>query len=225
MIDHPTRYHVTGDAMKITIGIAGCSGSGKTALAQELVQSLPDCVVLSLDSYYRDLSNLPPGYHSGYNFDHPSALDWDLMADQLHQISRQEQVAVPVYDFKTHTRLSAVRQVGPCGVILVEGIYALWDERIRDLLDVAVFIDATEHVCLQRRIQRDTVFRGRTATYVKKQWQNQVQPMFQEHVRPTRHFAHCVIDGNRALVESCREVLGAIEKIKSKKPLSRLNLK
>ncbi len=191
----------------IAIGIAGASGSGKSLVAQELARSLPGCGILCTDSYYRDLSGRSPAERERVNFDHPAALDWTMLVSQCRQLRNGRRIAVPRYDFRTHIRLPAPRELGPVDVLVLEGLFALSDAQIRSLLDLSVFVDTQEAVCLARRIERDTAHRGCTDASVREQWRSTVLPMFREHVLPTRRHATLVIDGAQPPAVSARKIV------------------
>ena len=190
----------------VCIGIAGPSGSGKTLLARELRRQLRGCGVLCFDSFYRDLSYLAPAERASVNFDTPGAIDWDLLLGQLARLLAGERVAVPRYDFSTHTRRAAPAALGPCEALVVEGLFALWDERLCALLDLGVFLDVPDSTCLDRRIARDTASRGRTEASVREQWRRQVAPMYRRHVLPTRPRADLVISGVRPPSDCVRAI-------------------
>ena len=189
------------------IGIAGASGAGKTLVALELARLLPGSGVVSMDSYYADLSTLPVEERSAVNFDSPDAVDWELLDLHFRRLRGGERIAVPQYDFSTHTRTGVVQESGRWNIVVLEGLFALWQPRIRARLDCAVFIDVPEEVCLARRIARDVSLRGRTEASVRNQWLRDVAPMFRAHVLPTRESADLVIDGSRPPVESARAIL------------------
>lgn len=179
----------------MTIGIAGASGAGKTTFAEALMKRLPGAVLLSMDSYYRDLAHLPPAERAAANFDVPDAVDWETLLEHLAALRAGRSVPVPRYDFRTHTRLAEPRIVGPSATTVLEGIFALWHPRLRAMLDTAVFVDAPDGVCLQRRTARDTADRGRTPESVRLQWERHVLPMFRRHTEPTRRHADCIVNG------------------------------
>lgn len=193
--------------MARTIGITGPSGAGKTAVARELARRLPGSGILCTDSYYRDLSALAPPQRAAVNFDAPSAIDWDLLSGHFDRLRSGRSVAVPRYDFSTHTRLASLGRLGPCGTIVLEGLFSLASARIRSRLDLAVFLDASDGVCLARRIARDTAERGRTQESVREQWRCHVRPMYRLHVLPTKEQADLVLRGDRPPGESAQTIL------------------
>ena len=176
------------------VGIAGGSGSGKSTLARALLARSPGCIV-ELDWYYHDLSHLPLVERSRWNFDHPDALDWDLLLEQLGRLTSGEAVGPPVYDFMTHTRAGRGPEVGPAPLIVLEGILALHSVEVRSALDLGIFMSTTEPVRLARRLERDIRERGRTPESVHEQFERTVRPMHHAYVEPTRTHAELVADG------------------------------
>lgn len=195
------------------IGIAGRSGSGKTRLAAELAHLWPQARVLPADAYYRDLSQLSAHERGAVNFDAPEALDWDLLVADLAQLRSGAPVRVPRYDFATHTRMPEPALLAPSDVLIVEGLFALFDRRIRAMLDLAVFVDAAEEECLRRRIERDIACRGRTEAFVRAQWERHAAPMYGRHVLPTRAYAELFLDGTAAPPSSARSIADALARI------------
>lgn len=188
------------------IGIGGPSGSGKSCLAREIALAL-GAPVLDLDSYYRDLSNLPIEQRSTTNFDHPDALDWPLLRDHLYRFSLGKPVVVPRYDFATHTRAGEAGILEPAPFLVIEGIFAIYDAAVREQLTLKVFMDLENAICLERRLARDVLQRGRTPESVLQQYQSTVLPSFLEFIAPTRGFADVIIRGDTPLPESSARVL------------------
>jgi len=210
-VDSPTSEGASvradsGVAATRIIAIAGASGSGKTYLANHVAGRL-NAPILSLDSYYLDLSHLPPGGRAQWNFDDPASLDWALLRAQLSSLRAGNGVNVPVYDFSTHTRTQEVRRVEAREYLVLEGIFALYDAEVRAMLRVGVFIDYPDAGCLERRTARDVSERGRTEASVREQYARTVRPMFAEHIAPTRRYAQIVVRGDSPPEES----FGAIE--------------
>lgn len=179
----------------ITIGVAGGSGSGKTTVALKILERVgfDRIAYLSHDAYYRDASNLPPAERAQLNFDHPDSLDNDLLIGQLEQLQAGQPVEIPVYDFKTHSRLAETRRIDPQPVILVEGILIFADKRLRDLMDVKIFVDADADLRFIRRLQRDISERGRAPESVIQQYLRTVRPMHLEFVEPSKRYADVII--------------------------------
>jgi len=197
----------------ILIGIAGPSGAGKTALARGLVRRLGrgEAIRVSLDSFYRDLSDLTPRQRSRYDFDAPGAIDRSRLVRDLRNLARGEAIRVPVYRFDTHTRAGRERRLAPARVVVVEGLFALSWKPVRDLLDLKVFVEAPRATCLERRLARDTTERGRTAGSVRRQFGTTVWPSYERRVRRARRHAELLLDGTLSLDVLLRRILGRLE--------------
>ena len=197
------------------IGITGGSCSGKTAIALELSRRLEAsaAAMISMDSYYIDLSHMKESERALQNFDHPDAIDFDLLSDHLKHLLAGDEILVPAYDFASHARLPggetlrlpATSKKRP--VVILEGLHALYREEIRELEDVRIFIDCDPETCLSRRTERDARERGRDHGSIRRQWQATVTPMYREFVEPARAFADIIINGERPVEESVREIL------------------
>lgn len=175
------------------IGIAGPSGSGKTTLAKMLSKRLNEkIVILSIDRYYKDLSSLPAEEREKVNFDVPSAIDWNLLMEHVKCLMEGKEISAPIYSFVTHTR-EGFERITPEEVIVVEGIFALWDEKLNKLMDVRVFVDTPLDICLIRRLQRDVIERGRDIKEVITRWIRDVRPGYELFVRPSARNAHLII--------------------------------
>jgi uridine kinase len=193
------------------IAIAGGSGSGKSRLARFLARARP-ATVLCLDSYYRDLSGLDLAQRHHQNFDTPEALDWDLMMEQFGELAEGREIEQPVYSFVTHSRTGETRRIRPEGLVIFEGLFALYNTRLRGLCGTKVFVEVADRLGLERRLARDTTERGRSAESVIRQYQEQVQPMYERYVLPTRAFADLVLRGDEPvekLVEAVLERVGS----------------
>ena len=179
----------------LVIGIAGGSGSGKTTVAQEILQRVgPDRIAfLQHDSYYKDLSGLPPVQRAEVNFDHPNSLETELLIEHIATLRDGQAVEVPIYDFSTHSRTARTFTVQPRRVILVEGILIFTEAALRDMFDVKIFVDTYSDLRLIRRLERDIAERGRTAQSVIKQYQTTVRPMHLEFVEPSKRYADVII--------------------------------
>ncbi|MCF7973637.1 MAG: uridine kinase [Phycisphaerae bacterium] len=200
------------------IGIAGASGSGKTHLAETLLERLgPDtAVVIQEDAYYRDLSHMPLEQRARVNFDHPGAFDHDLLAAHMQHMLHGHTVSCPVYDYKTHTRLNDTRPVMPRRVILLEGILVLNTARLRKLMDLRVFVDTALEVCCERRLQRDMAERARTRESVIRQFNETVRPMYLEHIEPSRQYADLLIPGEGEHTEPVNRLIARINALNTR---------
>jgi uridine kinase len=179
----------------LVIGIAGGSGSGKTTVAQTILQRVgPDRIsFLQHDSYYKDLSGLPFAQRVEVNFDHPNSLDNEMLVGHIHLLKQGKPVDVPIYDFSTHSRTDKTFVVKPRPVILVEGILIFTEPELRQLFDVKIFVDTDSDIRFIRRLQRDITERGRTTESVIKQYQATVRPMHLEFVEPSKRYADIII--------------------------------
>ena len=191
------------------IGIAGPSASGKTVLACLLVDSLTahSPLRVPLDHYYKDLQDLEPALRERHNFDHPDALDHPLLIRQLRELAGGGPVDMPMYSFETHSRVPELRRMTPGGVIVVDGLYSLYWERVRELLDLQLFVDADHETCLARRIARDVRERGRSEASVREQYEQTVRPMCERYIRPTLRFADLVLRGEAPVDRNLATVL------------------
>jgi len=179
----------------LVIGIAGGSGSGKTTVAQEILQRVgPDRIAyIQHDSYYKDLTGLPPAQRAEVNFDHPNSLETELLIAHIEQLKAGRAIEVPIYDFSNHSRTDKSFKVNPRGVIVVEGILIFADAALRSMFDVKIFVDTDADIRLIRRLQRDITERGRTVESVIKQYQATVRPMHLEFVEPSKRYADVII--------------------------------
>lgn len=177
------------------LGVCGGSGSGKTTFAKRLQARLGEdkCSIVAQDNYYHDQSEHFDGDGGSVNFDHPNAIDFDLLAAHLEVLKRGLQVEVPIYDFATHKRLTETRLQKPRSVIIVDGILLLSQEKVRKHFNASVFVDVPEKLRYERRLYRDVKERGRTPEGVKKQFESQVKPMHDLYVEPSKVFATTLI--------------------------------
>ncbi len=193
------------------IGIAGLSGSGKTALARQLARHVIDgSEVITLDSYYHSQSHLSLAGRAQVNYDHPDSLDWDLLSRHLTALSRGEPIEEPVYLFDMHTRSESCRRVYPRPFVIVEGILALYHPEVRRHFDLRVFVTTSDQECLRRRLERDIAERGRTRESVLRQYHATVWPMALEYVLPSREHATLSVSGEEPLDASVAAVLHAL---------------
>jgi uridine kinase len=179
----------------LVIGIAGGSGSGKTTVAQTILQRVgPDRIsFLQHDAYYKDLSGLPPIQRAEVNFDHPNSLENELLVLHIQHLKKGETIDVPIYDFSTHSRTDRTFKVQPRSVILVEGILIFAETTLRKLFDVKIFVDTDSDLRFIRRLQRDITERGRTTESVIKQYLSTVRPMHLDFVEPSKRYADVII--------------------------------
>lgn len=179
----------------LVIGIAGGSGSGKTTVAQEILNRVgPEQIAyLPHDAYYKDLSGLPPIQRAEVNFDHPHSLETELLARHILQLKASQLVELPVYDFSTHSRTNRTIEIAPKRVIVVEGILIFAEPELRPLFDVKIFVDTDADLRFIRRLQRDISERGRTTESVIHQYLKTVRPMHLEFVEPSKKYADVII--------------------------------
>lgn len=179
----------------LIIGIAGGTGSGKTTVAGKLAAGMPAgrCVIIEHDAYYRDLGHLHPNERELVNYDHPDALESELLVEHLRRLRAGEAVAVPAYDFVTHTRKPAAQPVEPAPVVIVEGILVFVDERLRAEFDIKIFVDTDADIRLIRRIRRDIEQRGRSFGSVRDQYYRTVRPMHLAYVEPSKRWADLIL--------------------------------
>jgi uridine kinase len=179
----------------IVIGIAGGTGSGKTTVAQAILERVgrDRIAFLPHDAYYREQGHLSPEERSRVNFDHPDSLESDLLVQHIQMLKRGESVNVPVYDFTRHTRTGQTRLVEPHRVVLVDGILIFYEPDLRRLFDVKIFVDTDADIRFIRRLQRDIIERGRTTDSVVRQYLETVRPMHLEFVEPSKRYADVII--------------------------------
>lgn len=179
----------------LILGIAGGSGSGKTTVAQEILNRVgPERIAyLPHDAYYKDLSGLPPAQKADVNFDHPNSLETELLAHHIMQLKDGKPVKLPVYDFSIHSRTEKTIPITPHRVIVVEGILIFAEPELRPLFDLKIFVDTDSDLRFIRRLQRDITERGRTPESVIKQYLKTVRPMHLEFVEPSKRYADVII--------------------------------
>lgn len=163
-----------------------------------------------MDSYYVPLDHLPFGVREKCNFDAPDLLDWPLMIDHVRELKQGRAVAQPIYSFERHARLTETHIFRPAKFLIVEGIFALHDAAMRDLMDLRVFVEAPDGLCFERRLDRDTMERGRTPESVTSQYEATVRPGAEQYVLPSAAFADVVVKGNQLLALSVESVLKAL---------------
>lgn len=183
------------DKKPIVIGIAGGTGSGKTSIAAKIMKTFKDKSVFLIqqDSYYRDQSYITYEERLKTNYDHPNAFDNDLLIKQVHQLQRYEAIEVPVYDYTVHTRSKETVHVEPKEVVILEGILVLEDAKLRDLMDIKLYVDTDADIRILRRMVRDIEERGRTIESVIEQYLSVVRPMHNQFVEPSKCYADVII--------------------------------
>ncbi len=217
------------------VGIAGGSGSGKTTFAKKVILEMGElsqaAAILHMDSYY--LHSQPTDHYteSGQpNYDHPGAFDWDLLLLHLKQLKRGEPIEVPVYDFTKSERVSYESiSLGPVSMVLFEGIFALFQKEIRDILDIKVFLQVDADIRFTRRLHRDVEERGRSLESVIGQYYETVRPMYQKYLDPQRQFADFIVgeeNANASVILSARlkEILGHSQQKSNSQYIDRNNL-
>ncbi|ASN81904.1 MULTISPECIES: uridine kinase [Deinococcus] len=186
---------MTGHSGPFVIGVAGGSGSGKTTVTRRVIETVggSGVAVLNQDNYYRDQSGIPFDARLSTNYDHPAAFDWPLLREHLDALLSGVPIGMPEYDFTQHTRSDRTTTVLPAGVVVLEGFFALYDETLRDRMNLKVFVDADADVRFIRRLLRDTQERGRTPDSVIHQYLEFVRPMHLSFVEPTKRYADVII--------------------------------
>jgi len=185
------------------IGISGGTGSGKTTVANRILESVSasEVVFIQQDSYYRNLEDLPRDYRQSANFDHPDAIDNELLINHIRKLKAGEMIELPLYDFRTHSRLNETRRVEPKPIVIVEGILIFVDSRLLEQMDIKVFVDTPDDIRFIRRLRRDIAERGRTVESVIEQYLTTVRPMHMQFVEPSKREADVIIpEGGHNLV-------------------------
>ena len=179
----------------LIIGIAGGTGSGKTTVVRKIMERLPkgEVGIISQDNYYKDSSHIPLSERQKINFDEPAAFDWDLLLDHLQQLKLGHSIEMPTYSYITSTRQAETIPLGPHEVVVIEGILVLSDQRLRDMMDIKVFVDADDDDRLIRVIARDCIERGRTAQEVIDRYQRVLKPMHRLHIEPCKRYANIIV--------------------------------
>lgn len=192
------------------LAIAGGSCSGKTTVAEAVAEALGAAIVISMDRYYRDLSHLPLQERSACNFDHPDAVEHELLIEHMCLLAKGSEVEAPQYDFATHTRLPQPEVVKPEEYVVVEGLYALHWEGIRDLATLRAFVELDHETCLDRRVARDVKERGRNRDAVRAQYVQTVKPMYETYILPARATADLVLRGDAPVADLVAAVLDSL---------------
>ncbi|KPN31846.1 uridine/cytidine kinase [Halolamina pelagica] len=176
------------------VGIAGGTGAGKTTVARLITERVGESVTrIPIDNYYKDLSHLDREEREEINYDHPEAFEWELLCEHLRALSEGQAVEMPQYDFEIHNRKDERVTVLPTDVIIVEGILALYDETINDMMDLRLYVETDADVRILRRIKRDVVQRGRALEDVMDQYLSTVKPMHEQFIEPTKKHADLII--------------------------------
>lgn len=207
----------------IIIGISGASASGKSLLANTIVNELgsEQVVVISEDSYYKDHSNLPFEERAKINYDHPDSVDHELLYDHLIKLQNHQTIEIPIYNHAVHLREKQTRRIGQHSIIVLEGILLFVDQKLRDIMDIRIFMETALDICLIRRLKRDIKERGRSLDSVLKQYEDTVRPMYLQFIDPSKRYADLIVPrggGNRIAIDmikaKMRELLGDLQKKK-----------
>jgi uridine kinase len=179
----------------LVIGIAGGTGSGKTTVVKKIIERLPegDVEVLAQDAYYRDNSDIPLEERQKINFDHPDAIEFELLAEHIRQLRKGSTVKQPIYSYLTCTRAEETIPVSPKKVIIVEGILCLAPKELRDLMNIRIFVDCEADLRLSRVIQRDIIERGRNVAQVLERYEKTVRPSHLQFIEPTKRYADIIV--------------------------------
>jgi uridine kinase len=212
------------DENKVTIiGIAGGTGSGKTTVVKKIVEALPPhfVAVVPLDSYYNDTSSLTEDERHAINFDHPDAFDWKLLNRQINDLHEGRAIEQPTYSYILCNRLPETVHVEPKPVIIIEGIMTLINKKLRDMMDLKIFVDCDSDERLIRNIQRDTIDRGRTVSMVVNRYLKVLKPMHEQFIEPTKRYADLIIpqggENVKGIAILCKFIEGIVPKEQSEK--------
>ena len=204
----------------IIIGIAGASASGKSLLANTIVNELgtDQVVVISEDSYYKDHSDIPFEERAKINYDHPNSMDHELLHNHLQQLVEGKSVNIPIYNHSMHTRDEQTRTIGRHVIIVLEGILLFVEPKLREMMDIRIFMETAPDICLMRRLKRDIKDRARTLDSVLKQYEDTVRPMYLQFIEPTKRHADLIVPrggGNRIAIDmiqaKMRELLKTLQ--------------
>lgn len=201
------------------IGIAGGTGSGKTTVVKKIVDALPPhyVAVVPLDSYYNDTSHMTEDERHAINFDHPDAFDWKLLNKQINELRNGQAIEQPTYSYIKCNRLKETIHVEPKPVIIVEGIMTLINKKLRDMMDLKIFVDTDSDERLIRNIQRDVVERGRTVEMVINRYLDVLKPMHEQFIEPSKKHADIIIpqggENKRGINILCRYIEGLAKDI------------
>lgn len=183
----------------LTLGIAGGTGSGKSTVVEQILNELPvgEVSIISQDSYYKQNDHLTFEERCSINFDHPSAIDFELLREHLMELKKGKSIEQPVYSFETHNRLADTLLTHPKKVVIIEGILIFTEKTLRDLFDIKVYVHADSDERLIRRLKRDMKERGRDLNEVLDRYQNTLKPMHEEFIEPTKSYADIIIPNDR----------------------------
>lgn len=197
----------------LLIGIAGPSGSGKSFLADRLLQALPDQhgAILSQDHYYRERSDLPLAERQNINYDHPEALEFSLLHTHLQQLRHGQRIVHPLYDFSQHNRRPETAPLAPPDYIIVDGILLFAMPELLPLFDLKIYVDTPMDICFIRRLRRDVEERGRTVDSVVQQYLQTVRPMFLQFVAPSRESADLVVAGEGSMGHAVHHITAQLQ--------------
>ncbi|MBI3004395.1 MAG: uridine kinase [Ignavibacteriales bacterium] len=201
----------------LIIGIAGGSASGKTTVTNKILEHIDETrvVVIQHDSYYKDISEFDGIAPESINFDHPNSLDTNLLVEHIEHLRERRAVEQPMYSFTTLRRLKETRRVEPKDIIIVDGILIFVEKKLRDLMDIKIFVDTDADERLIRRIRRDILERGRSIESVMNQYMDTVKPMHLEFVEPSKHWADVIIPRGAENVVAVDMVVTKIESLMS----------
>ena len=197
------------------IGIAGGTGSGKTTVVKKIVEALPPhyVAVVPLDSYYNDTTEMTEEERHAINFDHPDAFDWKLLIKQVNELRKGNAIEQPTYSYIKCNRLPETIHVDPKPVIIIEGIMTLLNKKLRDMMDLKIFVDADSDERLIRNIQRDIVERGRDVKMVVDRYLEVLKPMHEQFIEPTKRYADVIIPQGGENVKGIDMVCKFIERL------------
>ena len=204
----------------IIIGISGASASGKSLLANTIVNELgsDQVVVISEDSYYKDHSNIPFDERAKINYDHPDSIDHELLYQHLIALQQGKSVEVPIYNHSLHVREKETRRIGQHAIVVLEGILLFVEPELRELMDIRIFMETALDICLIRRLKRDIKDRGRSLDSVLKQYDETVRPMYLQFIDPSKRYADLIVPrggGNRIAIDmikaKMRELLAGLQ--------------